>query len=53
MYMFTFYILVGLIFLNLFIAIILQGYASTNQRNQKIFNSDIKEMFIEAWSKYD
>ena len=42
-----------LIFLNLFIAIILQGYADTTERNEKMFNSDVKEQFREIWSHYD
>ena len=42
-----------LIFLNLFIAIILQGYDETRDRNEKMFNSEIREHFRDTWSMYD
>jgi len=50
---FSFLVLVILIFLNLFIAIIVDGYRSSVERNKKMFNSEMKEKFREAWSKYD
>ena len=46
-------LVVILIFLNLFIAIILQGYNDTTERNEKMFNSDINEHFRDIWSHYD
>ena len=39
--------------MNLFIAIILDSYEETNERNSKMFNSDLKENFREVWSYYD
>jgi len=38
LFFFSFYLLVNLIFLNLFIAIILQGFQDTMVRDQRIFN---------------
>jgi hypothetical protein len=49
----SFGIVVNLIFLNLFIAIILDGYKDTNERNSKMFNSDLREYFREIWSYFD
>jgi uncharacterized membrane protein len=48
-----FAIVVILIFLNLFIAIILEGYHETSERNEKMFNNDIRERFRDVWSKFD
>lgn len=45
--------IVTLIFLNMFIAIILQGYADTCDRNAKMFNNEMRDHFRETWSKYD
>jgi hypothetical protein len=48
-----FAIVVIQIFLNLFIAIILEGHKETKDRNEKMFNNDVKEHFREVWSYYD
>jgi len=45
--------MIMLIFLNLFIAIIVDGYRQTTERNAKMFNSELKEIFRDAWSVYD
>lgn len=42
-----------MIFLNLFIAIILQGFEDTNQRENSVLNNDIAAYFQEVWSKFD
>jgi Ca2+-binding EF-hand superfamily protein len=39
--------------LNLFIAIILEGHKETKERNEKMFNNDVKDHFKEVWSHYD
>ena len=48
-----FTILISMIFLNLFIAIILQGYDETRERNEKMFNSEVRDQFRDIWSRYD
>jgi len=46
-------LVIAFMFLNLFIAIILQGFSDTSERmNMKIKESDI-EQFIKTWSKFD
>ena len=52
-YFFSFVLVLILIFLNLFIAIILQGYDETRERNEKMFNSEIRDNFREVWSEFD
>lgn len=52
-FFFSFYLLINLIFLNLFIAIILQGFQDTMVRDQRIFNQDLLIRFREVWSDYD
>ena len=50
---FFFIVVVMMIFLNLFIAIILEGFEETKDRNEKMFNSEVREQFREIWSIYD
>ena len=49
----SFILVVTLIFLNLFIAIILQGFNSTNQKSNLIISQESLEDFADKWSKYD
>ena len=42
-----------LIFLNLFIAIILQGFADTNVRENRKFNNEVSEHFKDKWGDFD
>ena len=44
---------VNLIFLNLFIAIILQGFDDTNAKEQRLFKLETLEKFRDAWAKFD
>jgi hypothetical protein len=44
---------VALVFLNLFIAIILQGFKSTNLRENLKIKDDSLQDFVHKWSKYD
>ena len=46
-------VLVSLIFLNFFIAIILEGYSHTVVQNKKWFNFRLRSKFRRAWSYYD
>ena len=50
---YTFWIMVTLIFINLFIAIILQGYSSSVTMNNKWFNLKLPTKFKTAWSYID
>ena len=50
---YSFAIVVALIFMNLFIAIILEGYQETLTQNKKLFNSTKSEEFRHVWSIYD
>ena len=42
-----------MIFLNLFIAIILQGFDDTNKRENSVLNNEAVNNFVEKWTKYD
>lgn len=52
-FFFFYTLVVKLIFLNLFIAIILQGFEDTNQREQSNFNNDVNDGFKEKWADFD
>jgi len=39
--------------LNLFVAIILDGYSETQNQESRIFNNDCLAHFIEVWSEFD
>ena len=45
--------MVSLVFLNLFIAIILEGFAKSQSESKIRIKDDSFEAFIHAWSKYD
>lgn len=47
---YSFWIFVTLIFLNLFIAIILQGYSESVIRSGKFFNYELPNKFVDVWS---
>ena len=49
----SYLIVVTLIFLNLFIAIILNGYFETRDQSRKELNSDALDKFALAWSYFD
>lgn len=49
----SFILIITLIFLNLFIAIILQGFNSTNLRANLIIKDENLQDFVNKWSKYD
>jgi uncharacterized membrane protein len=52
-FFFSFIIIVVLIFLRLFIAITLQAFQETNDRDNKFMNSQLSDHFREVWSKFD
>lgn len=49
----TYTFLVAMIFLQLFIAIILQGYEDTQTQESRLFNNDATQQFREAWADLD
>ena len=53
LYFFSFTVLVGMVFLRLFIAIILSSFHQTTERDSKFMSSDLSENFRDCWSLYD
>ena len=49
----SFVIVVSLVFLNLFVAIILEGFEDTYQKDKKLFNHETTEYFRDVWSRFD
>lgn len=39
--------------MNLFVAIILEGFADTYQKDKKLFNHETTEYFRDVWSRFD
>ncbi|CDW81684.1 voltage-gated ion channel superfamily [Stylonychia lemnae] len=52
-YFFSYILLVDLIYLKLFIAIILQGFQDTTERDNKLLDQDASDKFREVWSHFD
>lgn len=52
-YFISFMLVVSLIFLNLFIAIILEGQLLATQQNEARVSEDTRFAFTSAWTKYD
>ena len=53
LYFISYIFIVGLIFLNLFIAIILQGYYQTTEMEKQVVNSEIMNRYRDAWAEFD
>jgi len=49
----TFIVLVTFIFINMFIAIILEGFENSTKDQKMQINEEVIDSYIEAWSKYD
>lgn len=49
----SYILLVSMIFLNLFIAIILNGYFQTTEREKQVINSNLLENYRDAWAVFD
>jgi len=49
----SYMLMITLIFLNLFVAIILNGYFDTRNEDSHMLNQDVLEMFRETWSHFD
>jgi len=52
-YFVTYVILISLIFLNLFIAIIMNGYFETREKENQVINQEILSLFRDTWSVFD
>ena len=52
-YFVAFILMVSLVFLNLFIAIILEGFAASSQEQKIRVGEECFEAFSRAWMKYD
>jgi hypothetical protein len=52
-YFLSYVLIVKLIFLNLFIAIILQGFDDTNQQEDQLINGELTHIFKEKWANLD
>lgn len=52
-YFMTYYFMVPLIFLNLFIAIILEGFEQTSKKESSAVQDEELDKFIKVWAKYD
>jgi hypothetical protein len=46
-------VLVVMIFMRLFIAIVLQSFQETSEKDNKFMNSELSDHFREVWSKFD
>lgn len=46
----SYIIIVGLVFLNLFIAIILQGYYQTQEMEKQVVNTQIMNKYKDCWA---
>ena len=53
LYFYTFYFLVNIVFMNLFIAIILDGYNQSQLKESRLVNADTLERFRDVWSDFD
>jgi lysylphosphatidylglycerol synthetase-like protein (DUF2156 family) len=53
MYFFSFALIVSTIFIRLFIAIILQIFKQTTERQNKFMSSDLNEHFRKTWALFD
>jgi hypothetical protein len=52
-YFVSFFLIVNLVFLKLFIAIIIGGYQKTEIQDTRLFNAEMILKLKEAWAKFD
>lgn len=53
MYFYSYLLIVKLVFLNLFVAVILDGFEVVNIQEARALNSDLLELIREKWASYD
>lgn len=52
-YFYTYLVLVNLIFMNLFIAVILEGYEENKASENRLFKVEARNLFTRVWSEFD
>lgn len=53
LYFFSFFVIVVLVFMRLFIAITITAFQETNERDNKFMNSHLSDHFREIWCGFD
>ena len=53
LFFYSYTLIVGTIFVRLFIAIILQTFKTTTERENKFMNGDLSEKFRNTWAMFD
>jgi hypothetical protein len=52
-YFFSYILVVVMVFMRLFIAIVLQTFQETSEKDNKFMNSDLSDHFRDVWCKFD
>jgi hypothetical protein len=52
-YFFSYTLVIGMVFLRLFIAIILQTFQDITERDRKFINSELSDHYKDIWALYD
>lgn len=52
-YFFSYTLIIGMVFLRLFIAIILQTFQDITERDRKFINSELSDHYKDIWAFYD
>jgi hypothetical protein len=52
-YFVSYVLLIQLIYVKLFIAIILQGFQDTTEKDNRFLESETSDVFRDTWSKFD
>jgi hypothetical protein len=53
LYFYSYFLLLSLIMLKLFVAVICEAYEEIKQRESRNFNDDAVEYFVHLWQRYD
>jgi Ion transport protein len=53
LFFYSYFLLMALVMLNLFIAVIVEAYDEIKERESRTFNYDAIEYFNKYWQKYD
>jgi hypothetical protein len=53
LYFASFFLLINLIFLNLFIGIILEAFQDSDNSSLKVINQNHQDYFRDVWAKFD
>jgi Ion transport protein len=52
-YFYSYIIIIGMVFMRLFIAIILQAFQEVAEKDNKFMSSSVTDRFREVWSEFD